>query len=150
MAAADSRRAGRTGRAVTRVLALITAVALLIGAWASARPYLDEETEALLVEAVQFAAYLDLYGSRCRSDASGRHTDNLNKELVGKLRMTVIGVQDDLFPEGSYRRAQQRLQRDFFAKLKEAGGCKGAKASGLPVELKARYDTLMREIDALP
>jgi len=147
MAEADPKRPGPR---LTWVLAGVVATALLIGAWASARPYLDEETEQLLVQAVETAARLDLYGSRCRSDVSGRHIDNLNKELVGKLRMTVIDVQDDLFPEGSYRRAQERLQRDFFNELKEAGGCKGAKAAGLPKQLKSRYDGLMQEIDALP
>jgi len=147
MAEADPKRPGPR---LTWVLSAIIVTALLIGALASARPYLDEETGQLLVQAVATAARLDLYGSRCRSDASGRHTDNLNKELAGKLRMTVIEVQDDLFPEGSYRRVQERLQRDFFRELKEAGGCKGAKASGLPQQLKSRYDGLMQEIDALP
>jgi hypothetical protein len=122
----------------------------LVGALATARVYLDEETEQLLVDAVEAAVRLDLYGSRCRSDASGRHTDNLNKELAGKLRMTVLDVQDDFFPEDSYRRARERLQRDFFADLKEAGGCKGAKVGGLRDELKVRYEALMDRIEALP
>ncbi len=111
---------------------------------------LDEQTEQLLVQAVEAAVEFDLYNARCRSDGSGRRTDNLNKNLASKFRMTVLKVQDELFPEGSYRRAQERLQRDFLDKLKEAGGCKGAKEQGMPAQLRDRYDNLMREIDALP
>jgi hypothetical protein len=116
----------------------------------SALPFLDEETKQLLVNAVEAAAELDLYHARCRRDVSGRRTDNLNKELVSKFRMTVIEVQDDMFPEGSYRRAQERLQRAFLAKLKDAGGCKGAKEQGMVEQLRGRYDDLLREIEKLP
>jgi hypothetical protein len=126
-------------------------VLLLVPALAAAlAPLLDEETEQLLVEAVTAAAELDLYHARCRSDVSGRRTDNLNKELASKFRMTVLKVQDDLFPERSYRRAQERLQRDFLAKLKAAGGCSGAKASGMPAQLRNRYNELVGEIERLP
>jgi hypothetical protein len=115
-----------------------------------AQPLLDEETEQLLVQAVEAAAELDLYNARCRSDRSHRRTDNLNKELASRFRMTVLEVEDDLFPERSYRKAKERLQRDFLAKLKQAGGCKEAKKAGMPGKLRERYDGLMSEIDALP
>jgi hypothetical protein len=115
-----------------------------------AQPILDEETQRLLVDAVAAAAELDLYNSRCRSDVSGRRTDNLNKELANKFRMTVLEVEDDLFPERSYRRAKERLQRDFLDKLKQAGGCKEAKKAGMAGKLRARYDALMSDIDTLP
>jgi hypothetical protein len=103
-----------------------------------------------MVNAVEVSAELDLYGARCRSDVSGRYTDNLNKELAGKFRMTVSDVKDDLFPEHSYRSANERLQRDFLEKLKAAGGCKEAKQAGMPNRLQARYKELMREIEQLP
>jgi hypothetical protein len=115
-----------------------------------AQQFLDEETERLLVAAVEAAAELDLYNARCRSDSSGRHTDNLNKELVSRFRITVLEIEDDLFPERSYREVQARLQRDFLAKLKKTGGCKEAKRAGLPKQLRARYDELMQQIDRLP
>lgn len=115
-----------------------------------AQPLMDEETERLLVDAVTAAVELDLYNTRCRSDGSGRRTGNLTKAIVSKFRMTVLNVQDDLFPEGSYRRTQERLQQDFLAKLKEAGGCKEAKKAGMPAELGQRYDDLMRQIGDLP
>jgi len=115
-----------------------------------AQSLLDEDTERLLVDAVQAASALDFYNARCRSDVSGRPIDNLNKKLVSKFRMTVLAVEDDLFPERSYRRAKERLQRDFLSKLKEAGGCKEAKAAGMPRQLREHYDDLMREIDRLP
>jgi len=115
-----------------------------------AQQFFDEETERLLVATVEAAAELDLYNTRCRSDISGRHADNLNKELVSRFRITVLEIEDGLFPERSYREVQARLQRDFLAKLKKAGGCKEAKRAGLPEQLRARYDELMQEIDRLP
>ena len=45
--------------------------------------------------------------------------------------MTVLEVEDNLLPERSYRRAKERLQRDFLAKLKQVGGCKEAKKAGM-------------------
>lgn len=130
------------------VLAL-TVLAALPRAGAAALP-LDPETEQLLVEAVESAAALDFYNARCRSDSSGRHTDNLNKELVSKLRLTVMSVQDDLFPEQGFRQAQQRMQEGFLTTLREAGGCKGAKESGLPERLRARYREKLDAIESLP
>jgi hypothetical protein len=131
------------------VLALIGALTGPVVAQALL-PLLDEDTERLLVEAVEAAAELDLYHARCRSDVSGRRSDNLNKELVSRFRMTVLEVEDDLFPERSYRRAQERMQRDFLEQLRQAGGCKGAKESDMPRRLRERYDALLRELDALP
>ncbi|MEA3278534.1 MAG: hypothetical protein U9Q81_25195 [Pseudomonadota bacterium] len=115
-----------------------------------AQPLLDEDTERLVVEAVEAAVELDLYNARCRSDVSGRRSDNLNKELISKFRLTVLKVEDDYFPDGSYRKAQERMQREFLAKLKQAGGCKGAKTAGMPETLRERYRSLLDEVDALP
>lgn len=129
---------------------LVAAILGIFAVPAAALSLLDEETEQLLVKAVEAAVALDLYNARCRSDVSGRRTDNLNKALVSKFRMTVIKVEDDLFPERSYRRAQDRLQRDFLNRLRDAGGCKGAKQQGMSEQLRGRYDDLMREIEALP
>jgi hypothetical protein len=143
---ADTRPPGTGPGALALMLG---GLAICLGAWA-APPPLDSETAAILVSAVEAASALDLYNARCRSDDSGRHTDNLNKELVGKLRLTVISVQDDLFPEGSYRRAQERLQGQFVETLRQAGGCKGGKESGLPDTLRARLQKSLDSIEALP
>lgn len=143
------RRNDRGARART-IVALLTAVSLLVSGAAAARLPLDEATEQLLVEAVEAAAAVDFYNARCRSDVSGRRTDNLNKELVSRLRTTVLSVQDDLFPERSYRRVQERLQDEFLETLRQAGGCKGAKESGMSERLGARYEAAMSAIEALP
>lgn len=138
---------------VSQKLGLLSLGALLYAASTqliTAQSFIDEQTEQLLVNAVEAAAEFDLYNARCRSDGSGRRTDNLNKELAGKFRMTVLDVEDDLFPERSYRRAKERLQRDFLETLKQVGGCKEAKKAGMPAKLRERYDNLMQEIDALP
>lgn len=131
------------------VLTAVLALSLLSSA-TSAQGFIDEDTERLLVEAVTAAVELDLYNARCRSDVSGRRTDNLNKTLASRFRLTVIRVQDEMFPERSYRRVQERLQQDFLDRLREAGGCREARQAGMQQELNDRYDRLMQEIRALP
>lgn len=110
----------------------------------------DPATRQILIDGVTSATAMDIYYARCRGDISGRQTDNLNKLLVGKLRTTVLSVEDDLFPERDYRRARQRLEQDFLATLRDAGGCPGAKTSGLPERLRASYDSALDAIRALP
>lgn len=126
-------------------LGLLTLVPAVISA-----PPIDEDQAQLLVQAVESATALDLYNARCRSDNSGRFTDNLNKALVGRLRITVITIQDDLFPERGFRQAQRRMQEQFVETLREAGGCKGAKESGLPEQMRSRHRDLLEAIEALP
>ena len=125
------------------------ALPLLAVFTASAAP-LDEATRQILVEAVEAASAVDFYHARCRGDQSGRRMENLNKLLVSKLRITVLSVQDDLFPERSYRRTQQRLEEDFVTLLRDAGGCPGAKDSALPDTLRDRYDAKLGAIRGLP
>jgi hypothetical protein len=139
-----------TPRQAARRRSRLMAVLVLTSGLVTAQPALDENTQGLLVEAVTAAADLDLYNARCRSDQSGRRTNNLNKILASKFRLTVLKVQDDLFPEGSYRPAQARLQEAFLTRLKEAGGCAGAKAAGMPAALGERCDTLTLQIEQLP
>jgi hypothetical protein len=131
---------------LSRAAAGLAAALLLCTSLARGAELLDEQTEQLLINAVEAAFELDLYNSRCRSDQSGRRTENLNKELVSSFRMTVLDVQDDLFPEGYYRDAQARMQRDFLERLRALGGCPGAKEARLRDELGARYDAAMAEI----
>jgi hypothetical protein len=146
-----NRWSKRTRRTTRVELSFVAALLFAAGpAPLMAQPPLDEDTQRLLVDAVEAASELDLYNARCRRDVSGRRTDNLNKELASKFRMTVLDVEDDLFPERSYRRAQERLERDFLSMLKQAGGCKEAKQAGIPGQLRGRYDALMEEIDRLP
>jgi hypothetical protein len=130
-------------------LALGLSLALDLGVSAAPMPP-DSETAAILVSAVEAASALDIYNARCRSDVSGRHTENLNKELVSKRRLTVISVLDDLFPEHDFRRAQQRLQEQFLETLRQAGGCKGAKDSGLADRLRASFKESLDAVEALP
>lgn len=143
----------RYARARTAWLAL--ALASLLGCVAPAAVAIDDELltdedRALLVQAVEAAFELDLYNARCRNDRSGRRTENLNKELASRFRMTVLDVLDDLFPEGYYRAARERMRDDFLTRLREMGGCAGAKTEGLRDELGTRYDDAMEQIAARP
>lgn len=131
-------------------LLLLALCCLPLPAAAIDEELLTEEDRALLVEAVEAAFELDLYNARCRNDQSGRRTENLNKELVSRFRMTVLDVMDDLFPEGYYRIARERMREDFLARLRTMGGCAGAKAEGLRDGLGARYDAAMEAVAARP
>ena len=135
----------RTPARIFSCLAAVLAIAALASAPAAAQDF-DEETAQLLVNAVEAAFEIDLYNNRCRSDQSGRRTENLNKELVSRYRITVLDVQDDLFPEGYYRDAQARMRDDFLARLRDMGGCAGAKAADLRDELRERYEQAMERI----
>lgn len=130
--------------------ALIATLLLVAGLATTAQDLLPDDDQGMLVDAVEAAFELDLYNARCRNDQSGRRTENLNKELVSRYRMTVLDVQDDLFPEGYYRDAQARMRTEFLAKLRDLGGCAGAKADGLRNRLGARYDDAMAGIAAGP
>lgn len=131
-------------------LAVLALTLSLCAAPSGAGPFRSEETEQLLVEAVEVAVRVDLFHARCRADESNRRTENLNKMIASKFHMTVIGVQDDLFPERSYRRAQERLERDFAAMLRAAGGCQAARDSGIADEMTQRYQELYSTIERLP
>ncbi len=95
------------GRDPTRVrhplVPLMVILGLLTAADARAADPLDESTQQLLVEAVGAASDYDLFQARCRSDVSGRQSENLNKVLVNKFRLTLIQVQDKYFPVPSLR-----------------------------------------------
>lgn len=111
---------------------------------------LDDQTQQLIVNAVEAAFELDLYNNRCRQDRSGRRTENLNKILASGFRMTVLDAQDDLFPEGYYRDVQARMTEDFLTRLREMGGCSGAKEAKLRDALRERYEDAIAELEAFP
>jgi hypothetical protein len=130
----------------------IAAVTLLAAGWAAFAQVADlaPETRGVLIEAVEAATALDLYNARCRSDGSGRNSDNLNKQLATKLHLTIVGVQDEVFPERSFRAVQRRLQEQFTEELRAAGGCQGAKDAGMAQQLNARYREGIAAVEALP
>ena len=132
---------------LTQALPLVLVLPPLGTAYA-APPPLTPETKQVLVDAVEAAAALDFYNARCRSDDSGRHGNNLNKQLVNKLRLTIVTVQDEMFPEHGYRAAQKRLLEQSAALL--ADGCKAAKEMGLAEQLNERYRKGVAAIEALP
>jgi len=142
----SSRLSDNLLRRPTRWADIALCIAFAIGS-ADASEFLDKQTQQQLVNAVEAAYELDLYNARCRSDQSGRRTENLNKVLVSRYRLTVLDVQDDFFPEGYYRDAQARMERDFLGRLRDIGGCVGAKTRRLRDDLGRRYDAAMSQID---
>ena len=83
------------------------------------------------------------------SDMGTQHVE-LHGVPVTLAFVTYQSWFDDLFPEGYYRDARERMRTDFLTQLREIGGCAGAKAEGLRIELGARYDAAMDEIDERP
>lgn len=147
-ATTHSRSEANPLRKVRRLLfGLFLAMA---GAPLASASALDEETQELLIEAVEAAYAIDLYHARCRSDGSNRRTENLNKLLASRMRMTVLRVQDDIFPERNYRVVQERIRSEFLETLRALGGCAAVKDSELPAQLRARYEEKMRAIESLP
>jgi hypothetical protein len=143
----DRARRHRPARHLLRgVCALLVGAALAGPAAALDEALLTDADRALLVDAVEAAFELDLYNARCRNDQAGRHTENLNKELVSSYRMTVLDVLDDFFPERYYRSARERLEQDFLTRLRDMGGCPGAKAADLRIELGSRYDAALEAL----
>ena len=140
----------RSARVVRWILLLVLPTLAGPTVTTAATPALSAETGQVLVDAVEAAAALDFYNSRCRSDDSGRHTDNLNKQLVNKLRLTITTVQDEFFPERNFRATQKRLLEQNAETLRQAGGCKSAKEAGLPEQLNARYRHSVSTIETLP
>ncbi|WP_295389025.1 hypothetical protein [uncultured Thiodictyon sp.] len=129
------------------ILARILLLSVLLPAGGAALA-LPPATQQVLVEAVEAAAALDFYNARCRSDGSGRHSNDLNKLLVNKLRLTIVTVEDEMFPERNYRAVQQRLLEQSAALL--ADGCKAAKEGVLAEQLKDRYRKGVAAVEALP
>jgi hypothetical protein len=138
----------RNGRANWGIIAMLIGAGLGMGQ--ALGQVIDEPTQEILVDAVEAAYALDLYHARCRRDGSNRRTENLNKLLASRLRLTVLRVQDDIFPERNYRKVQERLQADFLTMLRERGGCDEVKHTELPGELRMRYDEAIRAIESLP
>ena len=114
------------------------------------RLYVDDAGMELIVAAVEVAAEYDLYNARCRGDLSGRRTDNLNKILLGKYGITVLQVQDNYFPEPSYRAARERIEQGFLERLSTLGGCQAAKAAGMQRQISEQYNALTRQLQQLP
>lgn len=112
----------------------------------SAAPLRDPQMAPLLVNLVTTAMELDLYNSRCRKDGAGRYSDNLNKTLVSRYRITILDVQDRYFPEHDYRAAQARLEQDFFNQLQALGGCAATKQQGFFEQLRERFDQALAEL----
>ena len=129
------------------LVAAVLVVAVAGGRAAYAQSLMDEEVTQRLVTAVEAATELDLYNARCRSDQSGRRTENLNKVLTGRYRITVIGVEDRYFPERSYRKAKERMEQDFLERLKAVGGCSAAKTGGMRDALEARHRETLGAIE---
>ncbi|MBB1124777.1 hypothetical protein [Thiospirillum jenense] len=129
-------------------LAITSVFLITIGSSSNtpAAPLRDPQMAPLLLTLVTTAKELDLYNSRCRKDGAGRYSDNLNKTLVSRYRMTILDVQDRYFPERDYRAAQAQLDQHFFNQLQALGGCAAAKQQGFFEQLRERFDQALAEL----
>ena len=114
-----------------------------------AKPLLSDETASLLVELVRASLEYDLYNARCRGNAASTKTEDSNRLLIFKYRLTVNQVinyyigQDD-------RAEKAAIEQTFLQKLSSMGGCALAKKSGLPKQLDKNYRQLFEQVSNQP
>jgi hypothetical protein len=128
------------------VLACVLAISL--SAFAT-NPLVSEETGKLLAELVRTSLEYDLYNARCRGNAASTKTDDSNRLLLSKYKLTVTQVINLYIGEDD-RAERAAMQQDFLRKIGQMGGCKMAKKKGLREELDQSYRQLFEQISNLP
>lgn len=109
----------------------------------------SEETGRLLAELVRASAEYDLYNARCRGNAASTKTEDSNRLLLAKYRLTVNQVITNFIGRDD-RAERAAMEQLFLQKLNQLGGCAEAKKRGLQRELDQKYRQLFEQISDLP
>lgn len=133
----------------------VVPIALLSALFAIGQPahavnlLVSEETGQLLAELVRASAEYDLYNARCRGNAASTKTEDSNRLLLSKYRLTVNQVIANFI--GRDDRAERiAMEQLFLQKLNQLGGCAEAKKQGLQKQLDQKYRQLFEQISDLP
>ena len=115
----------------------------------AANPLISDETGKLLADLVRTSLEYDLYNARCRGNAASTKTDDSNRLLISKYKLTVNQIIN--FYIGKDERAERAaVEQDFLQKISQMGGCKPAKEKGLLDALDQNYRQLIERISNLP
>ena len=115
----------------------------------SANPLISDETGRLLADLVRTSLEYDLYNARCRGNAASMKTDDSNRLLISKYKITVTQVIN-IYIGKDDRAERAAVEQDFMQKISQMGGCEMAKKKGLLKELDKNYRELFDRISNLP
>ncbi|MGD8588462.1 MAG: hypothetical protein PVG22_06475 [Chromatiales bacterium] len=115
----------------------------------SANPLVSDETGKLLADLVRISLEYDIYNARCRGNAASTKTDDSNRLLISKYKLTVNQVIN-LYLGKDERAERATIEQGFIQKISRLGGCKMAKKNGLQQELDQNYRQLFEQISNLP
>lgn len=128
--------------------ALICLLVASLGAL-SANPPVDNETGKILAELVRASLEYDYFNARCRGNRASTNTEESNRLLLFKYRLTVNQViyafmgRDD-------RAERAAIEQELLQKLSLKGGCSKAKKGGMLQELDMHYRQLFDQVTDLP
>jgi len=129
-------------------IALVCMLAFSLSAFC-ASPLVSEATGELLANLVRTSLEYDLYNTRCRGNAASTKTDDSNRLLISKYKLTVNQVIN-LYIGKDYRAQRDGIEQAFLQKIGQMGGCKMAKKKGLLEDLDRRYRQLFEQISNMP
>lgn len=115
----------------------------------AANPLVTDEVGRLLMELVRVSQEYDLYNARCRGNAASTKTENSNRLLLSKYRLTGNQVINRYMGRDD-RAERAAIEQEFLQKLSTMGGCSAAKKKGLLKELDQNYRRLFAQISDLP
>ena len=129
-------------------IALVFTLAISLSAY-SANPLISGDTGRLLADLVRTSLEYDLYNARCRGNAASTKTDDSNRLLISKYKLTVDQVIN-LYIGKDERAEKATIEQDFVQRIGQMGGCSMAKKKGLREALDQRYRQLIEQISNLP
>lgn len=115
----------------------------------SANPLISDGTGKLLADLVRTSLEYDLYNARCRGNAASTKTDDVNRLLISKYKLTVNQVIN-LYIGKDERAEKAIIEQDFIQKIAQLGGCRMAKKKGLLEEVDQQYRHLFEQISNMP
>jgi hypothetical protein len=95
-----------------------------------ANPLVSEATGELLANLVRTSLEYDLYNTRCRGNAASTKTDDSNRLLISKYKLTVNQVINQYIGT-DFRAERAAIEQAFLQKIGQMGGCNMAKKKGL-------------------
>lgn len=103
----------------------------------------------LLAELVRASLEYDVYNARCRGNTASTKTNDSNRLLLRKYRLTVNQVINHYLGTDD-RQVKTDIGNQVLEKIAELGGCRAAKQGGLLKTLDLNYRQLFQQVADLP